>query len=522
MERCEEETIPLAGTGQCESKQISRMIIEPTKGAQGDQRLRIGIRTRQFTKRQFLKDRQQFFEMMEWLDEESKAYHRSNNLVVKANEHLKFMTALYAPFTTTERPSSFHSVPAFRSQLQAEFISSHYAKEGLDFFPSKLNLLDTPERHSFSAAANALYLTQMANTTGDQRIFQNAMKSYEGAVHVLRKDLSRPKSCYDDHLFATIHVMSLCEAFTAVSVDDSSRSQHTKGVAGLLEDRGPSSIQTAYMKLQLQQHQEQALWEGLMSRKRPTVGKGVWLGITKQCPVNLTELTTLALHVPGALEDADLLCSRGASAPLEEIMEMLAGFKELEWRLQSWMTQWYTDFKVLPHWKVPLTTLPWLKPFIGEETAAFPSALEFPAPVFAKADAMLWMLLLVLRQATKDVAALHPFPLLASTESAQAVKLHDEIMECADNLCMTAKFFCKPESGIEGYMYACAVVQLASMWYDKIGDADKLAWCGHMVHSIEEKGIKAPAVDKAPQIPRRRTSRTASISPSRENASEAA
>ena len=390
------------------------------------------------------------------------------------------------------RPKCFHSIPAIRMQLQAEFIHRHYAKEGEDFFPSKLILLDTPDTADFAAAANALYLTQLATAHGDQRLFQNAARSYQGALQLVRRRLMQPEACHNDHIFGTIHIMSLCEAFRGLSVDDNSRKQHHNGMAVLFQTRGPKSIQNLYMKVQLQQHQQQALIEGLFTRRRPAIGKGVWLSVPKKCHIRLTELTSLALRVPGALEDADSLCRKGSFASPEEIMDLLSTFKNLERELQTWMIQWYTEFDTLPYWKVPASKLPWLRQVIRSESEAFTSALQFPTPLFAKGHVTYWMSLLALLQAIKQVAELHPFPLLAKTLPAQSERLQSQISESADNLAMTAVFLINPLNGIDGHIEACGPLLFASMWFERNGGHDKLEWCYQMFQYIDSRGIRIP------------------------------
>ena len=407
---------------------------------------------------------------------------------------LAFVTALQVACSTSTRPTPLHSVPAIRTQLQAEFIHLHYARDGEDFAPSKLTLLENPDTASFAAATNALYLTQLASSNNDQKLLKNAMRSYQGALRVLRKDLSRPKACADDSIFATVHTMSLCEAFKGISLDDSGRKQHTKGVAMLFQGRGPKTIQGVYMGVQLQQHQRQALLDGLIARKRPIVGQGAWLQVRRNCHIGLTELTTLAMQVPGALEDADVVCSKGTTAPLDEILDMISNLKCLERDLQKWMTDWYTQFKVLPYWKVPNSGLSWLPKSAELESPAFTSALQFPTPAFAKAHVLFWMPLLALRQAIKDVAELHPYPLLAQKVPAQNQNLYDEIAECADNLCMTAMYLLNPMKGVDGYLEACDPLLLASIWYERVRDSSKLAWCKQMFRHIEKQGVRAPEI----------------------------
>ncbi|KAK3714825.1 hypothetical protein LTR37_007560 [Vermiconidia calcicola] len=410
------------------------------------------------------------------------------------SDRRKFMAAFNDQYTTNTDPNFLKSVPAMRTQLQAEFIHVHYARDGQDFFPSKIILLDTPDTASFVAATNALYLTQLATSNNDRALMNNALRTYQGALYLLRRDLSKPKACEDDRLFATIHIMSLCEAFKGISLDGSGAKQHKKGVALLFRHRGSTSVRSIYTKVQLQHYQRQALVEGLVCRKRQPAASGSWLGVSKSCHIRLTDLTSVALHVPGALEDSDRLCAVGSLAPVDEIMDMLSRLQTLERELQNWMTSWYRDFSVQPYTKVSIEAFSWLGKRNRPEEAPFPHALDFPNPVFAKAHVIFWMPLLALRQAIKTVAELNPFPLLAQTSTAQARRLNEGSRECADNLCMTAMFFCRPSNGIDGLMEACDALQLAAKFYEKGGNADKLAWCYQMFRNIEARGVRAPTI----------------------------
>ena len=398
-----------------------------------------------------------------------------------------FVAALQSACVTNARPESFKSVPTIRSQLQAEFMHLHYAKEGEDFFPSKMTLIHTPETASSVAATNALYLTQLGTSARDDRLLRNAAQSYRCALRLLRRELSKRKACYDDHVFGTIHVLSLCEAFQGLAAEDTGQDQHTRGAAMLFHARGPSSLESVYMMIQLQQHHHRVLLEGLLARKRPLIGRGDWLEVDKNCYLQLTSLTTLALRVPGALEDADKLLAQGSRANLNEIMDMLSSLKAVDIRLQNWMTAWLTTSKASPYWKVPFSEYPWLP-----HSNVFASALQFLTPLAAKAHVLFWMPLLCLREAIKQVAELHAYPLLATTMSQQSDSLHDSIAECADGLCMTAMFLINPLNGIDGCMEACGPLLVASKWFESVHDREKLHWCCQMFELIESQGIRIP------------------------------
>jgi hypothetical protein len=398
-----------------------------------------------------------------------------------------FIAALQSACVANARPESFKSAPSIRNQLQAEFMQLHYAKEGEDFFPSKMILIHTRETASSVAATNALYLAQLATSTHDDRLLRNAARSYRGALQLLRRDLSNPEACYDDHVFGTIHVLSLCEAFKGIAIDDASQDQHTRGAAMLFHTRGPSSLQSVYMMIQLQQHHHRVLLEGLLSRRRPLIGKGDWLDVDKNCYLRLTSLTTLALSVPGALEDTDELLAQGSNANLDKIMNMLSSLKAVEARLQNWMTAWLTEIKTLPYWKVPYSAFPWLP-----HCSAFTSALQFMTPLAAKAHVLFWMPLLCLREAIKQVAELHAYPLLATTMAQQSENLNESIAECAEGLCMTAMFLINPISGFDGCMEACGPLLAASRWFLKAKDHERLNWCYQMFEHIESQGIRIP------------------------------
>ena len=415
----------------------------------------------------------------------------------KAMDREAFIAALQTVCVSRCRPESFKSVAAVQAQLQAEFIHLHYATTGEDFFPSKMTLTLTPDTASFAAATNALYLTQLATSTNDQRLLQNATRTYQGALQSLRRDLSKPNSCFEDNVFGTIHVLSLCEAFKGIAVDDRGLDQHTKGAATLFQARGAKSLQNVYMMIQLQQHHHRILLDGLLSRKRPLIGRGRWLDVDKNCHLKLTSLTTLALRVPGALEDADQLLAQGSNAGVGEIMNMLSNLKTLEAKLQKWMTTWYAQIKVSPYWKVPATTLPWVP-----QSNTFASSLQFATPLAAKAHVLFWMPLLCLRETVKQVAELHPFPLLASTAPVQEKKLNDEINEIAENLCMTAMYLTNPLNGVDGCMEACGPILLASKWFERTNDYEKLIWCNQMFDHIETRGIRAPGLRATITLPK--------------------
>jgi hypothetical protein len=407
-----------------------------------------------------------------------------------------FIAALQSVCVSRCRPESFKSVPTVKAQLLAEFIHLHYAKTGEDFFPSKMILTLTPDTASFAAATNTLYLAQLATSTSDQRLLQNAARTYQGALQLLRRDLSKPKACYDDHLFGAIHVLSLCEAFKGIAIDDRGLNQHTKGAAMLFQARGPESLQNVYMMIELQQHHHRVLLDGLLSRKRPLIGRGRWLDVDKNCYLKLTSLTTLALRVPGVLEDADRLLAQGSNSNLDEIMDMLSSLKSLETKLQNWMSVWYAQIEVSPYWKIPSTTFQWLP-----RSNTFASGLEFPTPLAAKAHVLFWMPLLCLREAMKKVAELHPFPILATTILLQQKKSIDDINEITDHLCMTAMYLMNPLNGVDGCMEACGPLLLVSRWFEKINDHERLMWCYQMFDHIESRGIRASRLRSAKTLP---------------------
>jgi hypothetical protein len=72
------------------------------------------------------------------------------------------------------------------------------------------------------AATNALYLAQLATSTHNDRLLRNATSSYSSALRLLRRDLSKPKACFNDYVFDTIYVISLYKAFKGIAIDDAS------------------------------------------------------------------------------------------------------------------------------------------------------------------------------------------------------------------------------------------------------------------------------------------------------------
>ena len=409
-------------------------------------------------------------------------------------DRAKFFRTLNNVCATANGPSSLRSVPAMRSQLQAEFVHNHYVNHGPDFAPSKLTLLETLETPGFSAATDALYLTQLGTSTGDQQLLRNGVRAYQRALQLLRVDLSIQKACHSDSVFATINTMSLCESFSSISLDDSGRKQHMTGAAALMKSRGPGSLKTEFLQIQLQQHQQQTLVEALMSRRRPVTGCADWLRVPKPCPIRLTELTTLSLRAVGVLEDVNAVLARGLELELDEILESLNDLQAMERDLQRWMNDWYSGFAVSPYWTISVDQLPWMQNISTSDDLLFDHSLQFPNIVFAKAHAAFWMPLLALRQTMKEVAELHPFPILAATAPSQRNMLIGGIQECADSLCMTTMFLCNPENGADGCILECGSMHLESDWYTKHGDATKLAWCRDMFLMISARGIRTPRI----------------------------
>lgn len=173
---------------------------------------------------------------------------------------------------------------------------------------------------------------------------------------------------------------------------------------------------------------------------------------------------------------------------------MLGKLQTFGQELQDWMTNWNRQFPVQPYTRVSIETFSWLGKPSGPQEAAFPHALDLPTPVFAKAQVILWMPLLALRQATKTVAELHPFPLPTQTSTEQARRLHEGIRECAENLCMAAMFLLRHSNEINGLMKGCDALQLAARYYEKDGNADKLACCHQMFQDKEARGVRAPTI----------------------------
>jgi hypothetical protein len=110
------------------------------------------------------------------------------------------------------------------------------------------------------------------------------------------------------------------------------------------------------------------------------------------------------------------------------------------------------------------------------------------------------MPLLCLRKTIKQVAELYVYPLLDTIMPQQSDNLHNGIAECAEGLCITAMFLVNPLNGFDRCLEACGPLLVASRWFQKVKDHEKLNWCYRMFEHIESQGIRVPQVQTSVKL----------------------
>ncbi|KAF2163436.1 hypothetical protein M409DRAFT_57344 [Zasmidium cellare ATCC 36951] len=408
------------------------------------------------------------------------------------------------------RISIFHSPSANKLQLKATFHSIFYPKQLLtSFVPILFLLLNVQPSSDVQLAEHALHLAQLGTTSKDERAVREALRVYQATVIQLRRRLSQPNAVLNDQVFAVVHLLRICETYSAISHDESGRRRHHEGIGQLLVAKGPkpfNHVKSLPLRISLEIYQQSQLWELLAARRKGHTSTPEWTDLTRddKCKWRLPQLTSFVLQLPEILQRADDLITGKEDAAEGDVLDSLSEIKGFEGGLRRWMSRWYVENPGVPYRKVKMETCPWMKPLTDRKAPpVFASAYEFAGTATAKAHQLFWMALLASSEATKDLADLLPDPLPPhSTYEEQESRLLDEINESADNLCMTAVYMSQPDNGVDSWIDACHCLQFASLWYEKSGLSDKRVWCKNMIEAIESRGIRAPVLIRRRKLPK--------------------
>lgn len=388
----------------------------------------------------------------------------------------------------------FRSPVAMRSQLWEEMLHLYFPvnDQDTDFMYSKFLCRDSlqPISLSMNAAVDALCLIQLGNTHKEKRLLHEGVTRYDAALSNLRLDLAIRDATPNDGTLGAIYVLGFCELFRTVSTDGHVQRTHHLALESMLLERGPAANYSAFAQLLLYNLRHITLLFGLIDRKRVALSDPAWKRCTAVTSGLMAELTDLALCVPKRLEQSDE-CTQQPKKHARVALDLLVCLTALERDLQTWLVKWLASSRGLPYWTVDAKRFAHFAPDLTRAEDAFPKAFKFPSFSSASAQTTYWIALLHVKRTILEMALLgygHPL-------KGREKMLTAEASECAANLCQSAAWLTQPKHGSCGLIRAYGPLHYAARWYAKLGDFNRMEWCGHAKRSIEQSGLVSPYLD---------------------------
>lgn len=339
-----------------------------------------------------------------------------------------------------------------------------------------------PQTPALTVALDASGLVQLGQEDDDERMLIAGKRLYGDALRLLRRDIATSPAYQRDGAIATVLVLQITEAFTAMEMDKASSRQHTQGLAGLLQARQPTEDSVGFQKLMDAGFYLFNLCDGLIARKR----------MHAQQPLNSAVLSSVAEMVPGALEDCDIVC-RVTPLLRERAVQVRTSLIAIRTDLNVWAKLWNRNIKDPPYHLVPASALP----FVESTASTFPLVFSFKDLGYALEHSTCTSCLFSVEQALSDLDDALVQQAIHRSQTAQGrwdQRSITTISNCADSLCMSLPYLCKSENGKYGAVISVGPLYLATAWYDSLPEdgqtARKLSWCRDAAAFIQGLGIR--------------------------------
>jgi len=340
-----------------------------------------------------------------------------------------------------------------------------------------------PQSPALALSLDAASLLQVGQEDGDIRLLATGVKLYGEALRYLRGEIALRPSHENDGAVAAILNLQICDFFTSLSCH-STWQAHADGLSSLMQTRPARDMPIGLRHLMDAEFHLFLFWHGLLARKR----------IDLLQPLDASALNSIAVRVPELLEECDVWLATG-SIP-EGLLNNLSGrLQAIEGELTTWAANWNRDIRDPPYSLVPASKLPYLTKTAANET--WELLFDFKTLENAIDHVVCTAALMSIRQARMDTNALtsyNPSARRGLEEIHASGRTMSKITECADSLCMSLPFLCKPEHGKYGVVISAGPLCLATKWYmsrhSRRSAAKKLDWCRQAAQCIRGSGIQ--------------------------------
>lgn len=251
--------------------------------------------------------------------------------------------------------------------------------------------------------------------------------------------------------------------------------------------RGPAFDQSRFAQAILHQVRQVAVMEGFLKRKPTFFAKPPWLAAAGPVESSAVKLTNIALRIVNMLAKSDVLCRREDACQEKTVVRMLNRMSELEISLNSWLLGFYKGHTehAAPYRLIPIPQDPEIESRLGDLADVFVHVLEFPTLLSATTHAYVWICQLLLRQAMRDIAQLHPYPLLRARNQHEI--LTRNVDERAIDLCQNINYIYTSCSGrSSSTIMACSgPLYFASLWWQHRSHEREASWCQRVKNILQ-------------------------------------
>ncbi|EME43285.1 hypothetical protein DOTSEDRAFT_25248 [Dothistroma septosporum NZE10] len=277
--------------------------------------------------------------------------------------------------------------------------------------------------------------------------------------------------------------------FECIAEDFSDRRKHMYGLKSIIA------------ALSADQHRRGAEQAGWILSKRVKIPSGLWNGLVRlggqasEESIAVQEVDAIEddapvdcvyYHVLAVLQHGEAVRVRGRKPSTSDVADVLEELVATEGALHRAVKEMYLESKGSAYHTVPIGQAGGLI----ECDDVFSHTLEFANVYVALNTAYYWMCLLALRTMHLDMrnaVGKKAYPYEYEFCGLGVSTITRNAFECADNLCMTLVTLAS--EGYVGMMCSAALLQLASRWYARRGDATKLGWCQIAGNALRSRGL---------------------------------
>lgn len=345
----------------------------------------------------------------------------------------------------------------------------------------------SPSSPAILGASQTIWALLLERVSGEKRLLPSAIGLYSNALRRAQQEVNDPQTdkCT---IIGTAHLLSVCELFQRVSLDDAGTTRpHARWLVSFMERHRDDIGNEGMQRFRRSNVRLVAAWEILITRR--SYANTTLLLETDLCDGTITTLSDLTLLTASLLEESDNLCRADYAPYPSSIFDMLERIVFLERMLHDWMSKYIKTSPSSPYRLVEPKSLPYTT---GRGTRSlFRSVYVFRDLQTQVLYISYWLCQLLLVDARLNIASAHECKFDADVNETMRLKVLAK--EYADHSSKSMPTMGAPYAAWAGRIMAVRPLHLLLLYYKQHRDWQKLSWC---VECARDIGILVDRVAK--------------------------